>query len=135
MATFQYCAYRARGEFAEGRVEASSPQAALELLWSQGLTAFQVRPVHHAAEKWWQRDLFAGTGPSRAALPAFTREFATLMEAEIPLDDGLRILSDPTASADVCRLAADLRADVLNGSTLSDAMQKRPHIFPADYLS
>jgi general secretion pathway protein F len=44
-------------------------------------------------------------------------------------------LSEPTASPDICRIAAELRADVLNGATLSDAMERRPHIFPADYLS
>jgi len=135
MTTFQYCAYSAQGELAAGNIEASTSDAASDLLWEQGLTAFQIRPINAVSEKWWQREVFSGRKPSRSVLPAFTRELSTLMTAEIPLDDALRILSDPAASAQISRLAADLRADVLNGAALSDAMGRQSQIFPADYLS
>ena len=135
MTAFQYCAYGPDGKFAEGVIDAASADAASDLLWAQGLSAFKLAPTRNTQEKWWQRELLGGRKPSRQALPAFTRELATLMTAGIPLDDVLRILSEPTASAEIARIAAELRADVLNGSTLSDAMERRPQIFPADYLS
>ena len=135
MTAFQYCAYGPDGRFAEGIIDADSADAASDRLWAQGLSAFKIHPRRNAHEKWWQREVLGGHKPSRVVLPAFTHELATLMTAGIPLDDVLRILSEPTASADICRIATELRADVLNGSTLSDAMEERPHVFPADYLS
>jgi general secretion pathway protein F len=135
MTAFQYCAYGPDGKLAEGVIDAASADAASDLLWDQGLSAFKVHPTRNTQEKWWQREVLGSRKPSRQALPAFTRELATLMTAGIPLDDVLRILSEPTASAEIARIAAELRADVLNGATLSDAMERRPQIFPADYLS
>jgi general secretion pathway protein F len=133
MPTFQYSAYGAHGELAQGDIEAPSAAAAVNLLWERGLSAFRMQP-HQAAERWWNRELLAQR-TSRTALLGFVRELATLMTAEIPLDDALRMLADPTGSTAFSKLAADVRADVLNGSTLSEAMQKRGHVFPAEFVS
>jgi|HubBroStandDraft_1064217.scaffolds.fasta_scaffold61146_3 general secretion pathway protein F len=133
MPTFQYAAYGAQGDLAEGDIEATSAEAAADLLWERGLSAFQMQP-RRAAERWWNRELLAQR-TSRSALLGFVRELATLMTAEIPLDDALRMLADPTGAGVYSRLAADVRSDVLSGSTLSEAMQKRAHIFPAEVVS
>ena len=135
MPTFRYRAYGMRGEFAQGTIEAASDRAAGDALWTQGLTAFQLDAAEGRAAKWWRRELFSTAGSARVDLASFTREFATLSAAEIPLDDALRILSEQATSTAMRALAANLLADVLNGATLSDAMQKRPEVFPADYLS
>lgn len=134
MPSFQYRAYDARGSLAQGHVEAISAQAATDALWAQGLTAFRLQGAGQEGVRWWQRELFAG-GARRSDLAAFTREFATLVGAGIPLDDSLRILADQATSSGIRALVADLRQDVLNGMTLSDALQKRPKVFPADYIS
>src|SRR5216684_7703383 len=123
MPTFQYRAYGMRGEFAQGTIEAASDRAAGDALWTQGLTAFQLDAAEGHAAKWWQRELFSAAGSGRVDLASFTREFATLSAAEIPLDDALRILSEQATSTAMRALAANLLADVLNGATLSDAMQ------------
>ncbi|MGA2125109.1 MAG: type II secretion system F family protein [Xanthobacteraceae bacterium] len=136
MPMFRYRAYGARGELAEGAVDAVSERAATDLLWTQGLTAFEMRHDGEAGKPWWQRDLVSmPSGSRKGELAAFTREFATLNGAEVPLDDALRILSGQATSASMRALAAALLADVLDGATLSDAMQKRPRIFPPDYVS
>src|SRR6266545_2721261 len=135
MAIFRYGAYGAQGNLAEGSIEAASPDAASELLWARGLTPFRMRRLDAERKPWWQRELWAGHGFRRADLAAFTREFATLRSADIPVDDALRILCDQGRSTAIGRLATELRAEVLNGLTLSDAMQKRAQVFPADYVS
>jgi general secretion pathway protein F len=135
MPTFRYRAYGMRGELAEGRIEAASPEAAGEALFMQGLTAFQMRAADSSAVPWWRRELFAAQGSRHAELATFTRELATLGAAEIPLDDTLRIVCEQAISPRMRTIAAGLLADVMNGATLSDAMQKHGEIFPADYLS
>jgi general secretion pathway protein F len=135
MPTFRYRAYGGRGEFAEGRIEAASASAASDMLWAQGLTPFHMQSTDEAAKPWWQRDVFARTGSSPAQLATFTRDFATLNSADIPLDDALRILSEQAPSSAMRAVVAGLLAEVLNGVPLSDAMSKHPQIFAADYVS
>lgn len=135
MATFQYRAYGARGDLAEGRIDAVSRDAASDLLWAQGLTPFEMRVVDRFAKSWWKRDLIARGGPTQADLASFTREFATLNAAEIPLDNALRIVAEQQTTPSMQKVVAEILADVLNGGSLSDAMQKHPRVFPLDYLS
>jgi general secretion pathway protein F len=135
MPTFRYRAYGARGEFRAGSIEAATLDAAADMLWAQGLTPFQMRSADQSAKPWWQRELFSGQRSLAADLAFFTREFATLSTAEIPLDDSLRILSEQATSLRIRALAGSLLADILNGSTLSDAMRRQPRIFSADYVS
>ena len=135
MPTFEYSAYGAQGQFAQGRIDAASRELAAQLLWAQGLTPFQMKPVRGDAVRWWQRDLFSSRRTSLRQLASFTREFSTLMSAEIPLDDALRILCDQAISAPMKQSARELRGHVLNGLALSDAMQTQSALFSADYLS
>ena len=136
MATFRYRAYGMGGELADGDIDAISEDAATDLLWRRGLTAFEIRAEGEAGKPWWQRDLLSiRTGARKGELAAFTREFATLNGAEVPLDDALRILSEQATSTGMRALAASLLADVLDGASLSDAMHSRPRIFPPDYVS
>ncbi len=135
MPSFQYRAYDTSGELAQGSLEAVSQDAASDALWARGLTPFQLRSSGHTAKPWWQREVFGGRRALRSDLVGFTRELATFIGAEIPLDDALRMLSDQATSAVMGELAADLRKDILNGATLSDAMQKRAGVFAADYIS
>src|SRR5262249_34417422 len=134
MSMFRYRAYGPAGEFAEGNIEAISQDAAMDALWAQGLVAFQIRSTDPGTVPWWRRELFVAGGSRGRDLAAFTREFATLTAAEIPLDDALRIVSDQQLSSGLRHIVKELLTDVLNGSTLSDAMQKHPPVFPADYL-
>jgi len=135
MPTFRYRAYGLDGGFAEGTVDATSSDAASELLWSQGLTPFKMQTAGDAGTRWWNRELFSSEGSQRADLVAFTREFSMLNAAEIPLDDALRILREQSSSSRLRVLVDGLLAEVLNGTPLSEAMQKQPKVFPADYVA
>ena len=135
MPTFRYRAYGLDGGFAEGTVDAVSSDAANELLWAQGLTPFKLFLMVDSGTKWWNRELLSSGGHQRADLVAFTREFAMLNAAEIPLDDALRILSEQASSPRLRALVDSLLAEILNGAPLSEAMQKQAKIFPADYVA
>jgi general secretion pathway protein F len=135
MPTFRYRAYGLDGGFAEGTVDAASLDAANDLLWSQGLSPIQMRAADESGAKWWNRDIVIGGGSSRADLVAFTREFAMLNAADIPLDDALRILQAQASSSRLRLLVEGLLSEVLNGTPLSEAMQKQSKVFPADYIA
>src|SRR6516165_7202102 len=81
---FSYRAFSDAGDLREGQVEAASREAAEEAVWRLGLTPFEWRDGGAS-----RRGFAFGLGesrPSAARLAAFTREFATLEQAEIPLD-------------------------------------------------
>jgi general secretion pathway protein F len=135
MPIFRYRAYALDGSLAEGTLDAASLDAASDMLWSQGLTPLQMRAAGEAGTKWWNRDISFGGGSQHGELLAFTREFAMLNAAEIPLDDALRILGEQASSAALRTLVESLRNDVLNGTPMSEAMQKQGKTFPADYVA
>lgn len=135
MPTFLYRAYGFDGGFAEGTLDAPSLDAANDVLWSQGLSPIQMRAADVSGTKWWNRDIVIGNGSSRADLLAFTREFAMLNAADIPLDDALRILQAQASSSRLRLLVEGLLSEVLNGTPLSEAMQKQSKVFPVDYIA
>lgn len=136
MPTFRYRAYGDDGRLAEGTLDATTLDAANEALWSQGLSPFQMHSADQSDARWWNREITLGGGGSRRGdLLAFTREFAMLNAAEIPLDDALRILQQQATSSRLRALVESLLSEILNGLPLSDAMQKQPAVFPIDYIA
>jgi len=135
MPTFRYRAYGVDGALAEGLIDAASSDEANESLWAQGLTPFKLDEKSGNGTKWWNRELFSDSGSRRADLLAFTREFAMLNTAEIPLDDALRILREQASSPRLRILVDGLLTEVLNGAHLSDALQKHERVFPAEYVA
>src|SRR6266487_2105018 len=136
MPTYRYRAYGHDGRFAEGTIDATSLDAANEALWSQGLSPLQMHAADQSGTKWWNREItLSGGGSHRGDLLAFTREFAMLNAAEIPLDDALRILREQASSPRLRGLVEGLLSEILNGMPLSGAMQKQSKVFPADYIA
>ncbi|HYA80626.1 MAG TPA: type II secretion system F family protein [Methylocystis sp.] len=135
MATFRYRAYSAAGDLVEGDVEASAKDDAEETLWRRGLTPFETKEV--AASKGAGSFNFSlrKRAPNAAELASFTREFATLEEADVPLDHGLRILSAQSANPTLRALAEEILKRVVDGSSLSDALAKRPDAFSTEYVN
>ena len=135
MPSFRYRAYGLDGDIAEGMIDAVSSDEAGELLWAQGLTPFRLDAKKEAGTKWWNRELFSEAKSRRADILAFTREFAMLNAAEIPLDDALRILQQQASSPRLKLLVGSLLSEILNGVPLSEALQKQEKVFPADYVA
>ncbi|HUZ66658.1 MAG TPA: type II secretion system F family protein [Beijerinckiaceae bacterium] len=137
MTVFSYRAYTKSGDLSEGEIEAPGLEEASEALWLRGLTAFETR--ESAAENhetpWWRREIFSSQGVKPADMASFTREFAILEQAEVAIDDGLRILSEQGSSPAMRRLAKDLLKNILAGATLSDALRSRPEAFSEEYVN
>lgn len=148
MATFQYRAYTAQGTVTAGTIVADGIDAAIDALYGSGLTPFETyatsgetasrssqTPI--ALSKTdvsiWKRELFESDRFSLKELTAFTVELASLTNSGLPLDAAFRIIAGPGASLKTIRLANGLLKDVLAGSQLSEAMARRPEIFPSDY--
>ena len=134
--TYRYTGYTRAGAITEGRLEAISLEDAIEMLWERGLTPLETREDGApASEPWWRLELLSSRKPSRRDVASFTREFATLAQSDIPLDDALRIVSEQSGTTRMQPVIASLLEAVLDGAHLSDAMARHPKAFQDDYVN
>ena len=61
------------------------------------------------------------------------RQLGTLLDAGLPLDRSLSSISDTVENEYLKKAIIEIRAGIVEGETLSDAMQKHPAIFPPVY--
>jgi len=59
----------------------------------------------------------------------FTRQLSTMINAGLPLVQGLEILEKQQENATFKKALGEIRTDVESGSTLADSMRKKPKIF------
>lgn len=71
-----------------------------------------------------------GQGVSNRDLAAFTRQFGTLINASIPYDTALRMVRTESSNPFLQTVLDDVRARVVEGSYLADAMAVYPRVFP-----
>ncbi|MCI4677161.1 type II secretion system F family protein [Rhodoblastus acidophilus] len=134
MPSFSYRALSDGGDLREGQVEAASREAAEEAVWRLGLTPFEWRDGAASPRLSLLSFLVREPKPSAARLAGFTREFATLEQADIPLDQSLRLLAAQNASPALRRIADDILKQVVDGASLSQALAARPDVFGQDYV-
>ncbi|MEC9488792.1 MAG: type II secretion system F family protein [Halanaerobium sp.] len=66
-------------------------------------------------------------------LAIFSRQFAVLIDAGIPLVDALEIVGEQTEHHTLKEVLAQVQEDVETGSTLSDSLLKHTNVFPPLY--
>jgi general secretion pathway protein F len=130
---FRYRALTQTGEIVNGRLSAPS---ATEV--AARIEYLRLLPIETMEEK---RAVSASTGfgifgqPSRSEVTTFTRDLALLLKAGARLDDALELLA---GDADVGRLrpvVARLRAALLSGESLAEAVGAHPALFPPMYVA
>lgn len=137
MATFSYRAYDAQGRLIEGQLTGETRQAALDALERRG--ALPIELAEAAVDPRpgdWRALLGQPSARAKpdAALALATRELATLLAADLPLDETLRLVSlQPSLPARMRRLAEDVLARVLSGTSLADALAQHPGQIPEVY--
>ena len=65
----------------------------------------------------------------------FTRQFSTMIDAGLPLVQGLEILSEQVENKTLAKNLTVIKADVESGSTYADALRKHPKIFSELYVN
>jgi type II secretory pathway component PulF len=132
MAPFHYRAVGAAGASHRGQVDAADLDHAIDLVRSLGLT-----PVHVEARSGARPaeiPLFRRRVKARDLI-LFTRQLETMLESGLPLLSALEILGEQATHPGL-ELAIDrVRADVEQGSTLTEAMRRQPHCFPEVFVN
>jgi len=130
---FSYTARTQQGELQTGFIESASRESASAILNSHELFILSLDLAE--APKWYDQFLnfFKRVRPSD--MMVFTRQFATLLEAKIPLGDSLKNLYRQSRNPILKEAISELSSDIDSGITLSQAMERHQHIFSGFFVS
>jgi type IV pilus assembly protein PilC len=136
MPTFVWEGKTAQGKAMKGELEAPSLEAVIALLRDRRIrpVASRIREKGTGLEK---ELTIPGFGekvkPKQVSL--FTRQFATMIDAGLPIVQCLNILTEQSESKLLRRTIRVIQQDVEGGSTLADALAKHPKIFDNLYVN
>ena len=130
MATFAYEGRNRLGEIRRGTLEAASEEMALARL-----RADQIQPTRVKKQVVGLSGVKFGSGVSEKDMVVFTRQFATMIDAGLPLVQCLDILGTQSENKKFGRTLLDVKAAVEGGATFSDALRRHPRVFDELYVN
>ncbi len=130
MPTYAYTARARDGKKTTGSLTAENRKAAMQMLQSRGFVPDVVQEKRSALRR-------AGRGRrvKNAELMVFTRQLSTIINAGLPLLQGLDILAEQTEDVNFAGIIREIASDVEGGETFSEALRKHPRAFPDLYVS
>lgn len=134
MVAFRYEALDNAGQVTRGVIEADALRQARIRLRELGLIAVAVHAVtqetlHTGKERRWLR----GRGVSIGQLSLLTRQLATLLDAGLTIEQALSAMIEQSESETVRQVLAGVRAELLSGQTLAQALGHYESVFPEIY--
>ncbi len=118
------------GEVRRGNIEAASEDVAMARLKAEQISPTNVK------KKSAVMTLFRAGSPAREKdLVVFTRQFATMIDAGLPLVQCLDILATQADNKRFGKVLADVKHHVESGSTFSEALRRHPRVFNELYVN
>lgn len=118
------------GKVVKGVIQADTERAAGKLLIQQGLAPDTVEAED--LNGFFAKMKNKVTNKDKIT---FTRQFATLIGAGLPLSNALRTVNDQTSAKGMKIVIEEVLADVESGKSLADACAKHPEVFDRVYLA
>src|SRR5579863_7906641 len=129
MTEFVWEARARTGEVRKGAMEAESEDAVNQRLRGQQLQPTKVK------KKGKQLSFQLGTGVALKDIVTFTRLFATMIDAGLPIVQCLDILQGQTENKAFAVVLRDVKASVEQGATFSDSLRRHPKVFDHLYVN
>jgi len=130
MPMFEYTARAQNGQIQKGQLDAASKDDVGAHLRKNRLILVSVRE----APKQMKLSMGAQRVKTRDVV-IFTRQFATMINAGLPLVQSLNILASQTENKTLADVTRAVVYDVESGNTLADAFSKHPKAFSALYVN
>jgi type IV pilus assembly protein PilC len=129
MPMYEYTARNATGQIQKGQLEAQSPEEVNAHLRKNRMMLVSVRQAPKGMS-------FGGKGRIKTRdTVVFTRQFATMINAGLPLVQSLTILAQQTENKALKDVTKSVVYDVESGNTLADAFSKHPKAFTDLYVN
>jgi type IV pilus assembly protein PilC len=129
MAEFVWEARARTGEVRKGSMEAESEDAVNQRLRAQQLQPTKVKKKSKALS------FQIGSGVGTKDIVTFTRLFATMIDAGLPIVQCLDILQGQTDNKAFANVLRDVKSSVEQGATFSDSLRRHPKVFDHLYVN
>ena len=121
-----------QGSSKKGVMEAASEAAVMAQLRAQMIVPVAVKPK---AKDVLEGLSFLQSKPKTREIVIFTRQFATMIDAGLPLVQCLEIQADQQPNKGFKEILKAIKSDVEQGSTFADALRKHPGVFDQLYVN
>jgi len=135
LAAFEFIALDANGKQQKGVLEADTARQIRTQLRDKGLTPLNVDAVTSKQSAGKSFSLQRGRKLSAADLSLVTRQLATLVQAALPIEESLKAVAEQCEKDWVKSMMLAVRARVVEGHTLADALQEFPSSFDSLYCA
>ncbi len=129
---FSYQVKAQNGVVSNGLIEAPDENAAVAELHVRGFVLLSLGVI--------EEGVFSGdimryfNRPKTRDVVIFTRQLSTLIEADIPLAEGIRTLANQSDNPIFSKMIADISDKIEGGSSLSAAFAEHPKLFTQFYV-
>jgi type IV pilus assembly protein PilC len=130
MAVFQWSGKTPKGIIESGEVTAATKEDVIAILGKR-----RIVPTLITEKPGKARALHFGGKIKDKDIVVFTRQFATMINAGLPLVQALEILSTQVENKTFGKTIAQIKTDVESGLTYADALKKHPRIFSDLYVN
>ena len=136
MPTFLWEGKTAQGKIIRDEIEASSREAVFAILRERRIRPIPTR-IREKGAGMEKEIKIPGFGESvkPKEVAVFTRQFAAMIDAGLPIVQCLSILGEQTQNKTFRRKLLAIRKDVEGGTTLAEALKKHPKIFDDLYVN
>ncbi len=126
MPVYIWVAETRKGRVIKGELEAVDEKSAALQLKRRNLT---VKKLKAKPKDLFENLSFMKPKVTSKDIVIFTRQFSTMIDAGLPLVQGLTILADQTENKTFKGILKQIVKDVEGGSSLAEAMEKHPKVF------
>jgi len=130
---FAYTGKNTQGKVQSGLLEAVNQDAAITLLQQAGLIVLKIEQKREGA--WYEKLVLPFQRVSLKEVSVFTRQFATLLEAQVPLIDALQTVYAQSTNPMLREVIFDMYSDIQAGLSFSDALAKYDKVFSPFYAN
>src|SRR5512139_3458632 len=134
MAKFTWEGVTRSGQTLKGEMEAPGQDAVIAQLRRQGIQPGNIKERGKGLDVELKIPGFEPKVTTKD-LVVFTRQFATMIDAGLPLVQCLDILSKQQENATFKKILLKVKEDVESGSTFADALRKHPQAFDELYVN
>jgi type IV pilus assembly protein PilC len=127
MTTYAWVGRTRNGQVIKGERAADSPEALTDSLRKEQILVTQVGPAARKEQRFKRIN--------DKSLAVFTRQFSVMIDAGLPLVQCLELLAKEEPDKRLAHAIDQVRQDVEGGSSLNEALQKRPYAFDALYTN
>ena len=132
MPIYSYVAQTKKGRKLKGELEAADERIALSQLKRRNLT---VKKIKLKPKDIFENVAFMQPKVTSKDIVVFTRQFSTMIDAGLPLVQGLTILADQMENKTFRLILKEITKDVEGGSTLAEALKKHPKVFDSLFVN